>query len=162
RLTYEVVAFSSADEALRAYENGRCQALTSDISQLYAQRVKLAKPAGHVILPEVISKEPLGPAVRQDDVQWFNIVKWTHFAKINAEELNVSQATYAEAMKSQKADVRRLLGLEGNLGGDLGLSKDWAARIVRLIGNYGEVFERNVGASSRLAIPRGLNDLWDR
>ncbi|MEW6449649.1 MAG: amino acid ABC transporter substrate-binding protein [Pseudomonadota bacterium] len=162
RLTYKAVTLPTADEALKAYDSGRCDAFTSDVSQLHALRIKLANPLDQVVLPEVISKEPLGPAVRQDDVQWLNIVKWTHFAMINAEELNVSRATLDEALKSQKPDVRRLLGLEGNLGEQLGLTKDWAARIVRLVGNYGDAFERNVGADSKLAIPRGLNSLWDR
>jgi general L-amino acid transport system substrate-binding protein len=162
KLTYKVVGFNTAEEALQAYEGGRCQALSSDASQLHAYRVKLAKPLDHVILPEIISKEPLGPAVRQDDVQWLNIAKWTHFATLNAEELNVKQTTLEEALKSQKPDVRRLLGLEGNLGEQLGLSKDWAARIVRLVGNYDDMFERNIGAASKLAIPRGINNLWDR
>jgi general L-amino acid transport system substrate-binding protein len=162
RLTYNAVTFPTADELLKAYDGGRCDAMTSDVSQLHALRIKLANPLDQVVLPEVISKEPLAPAVRQDDVQWLNIVKWTVFAMINAEELNVGRATLDEAMKSQKPDVRRLLGLEGNLGEQIGLSKDWAARIVRLVGNYGEVFERNVGVDSKLAIPRGLNSLWDR
>ena len=162
RMNYKAMTFPTADEALKTYDSGGCDALTSDVSQLHGLRIKLSKPLDQVVLPEVISKEPLGPAVRQDDVQWLNIVKWTHFAMINAEELNVSRATLEEAMKSQKADVRRLLGLEGDLGEKIGLTKDWAARIVRLVGNYGEVFERNVGADSKLAIPRGMNSLWDR
>lgn len=162
RMSYKAVTFPTADEVLKAYDSGGCDAFTSDVSQLHALRIKLANPLDHVVLPEVISKEPLGPAVRQDDVQWLNVVKWTHFAMINAEEMNVSRATLGEAMKSQKPDVRRLLGLEGNLGEQIGLTKDWAARIVRQVGNYGEVFERNVGADSKLAIPRGLNSLWDR
>ena len=162
QLTYTAVTFATADEALKAYDGGRCQALSSDVSQLHALRLKLSKPLDQVILPEVISKEPLGPAVRQDDVQWLNVVKWTHFAMINAEELNVGQKTLDEAMRSQKPDVRRLLGVEGNLGEQLGLSKDWAARIVRHVGNYADVFERNIGTASKLAIPRGMNSLWDR
>jgi general L-amino acid transport system substrate-binding protein len=162
KLTYTAATFATADESLKAYEGGRCQAISSDVSQLHAQRVLLGRPLDHVILPEIISKEPLGPAVRQDDVQWLNIVKWTHFAMLNAEELNVKQTTLEEALKSQKPDVRRLLGLEGNLGEQLGLSKDWAVRIVRLVGNYEDMFERNVGGASQLAIPRGLNNLWDR
>ena len=160
RLTHTVVMLPNADEALKAYDGGRCQVLTSDVSQLHAQRSRLGNPSEHVILPEIISKEPLGPAVRQDDVQWFNIVKWTDFAMLNAEELNISLATLNEAMRSQKPDVRRLLGLEGKFGEQLGLTNDWAARIVRLVGNYGEVFERNVGTHFKLAIPRGLNSLW--
>jgi general L-amino acid transport system substrate-binding protein len=162
RLSHTAVTFATADDALNGYESGRCQALTSDVSQLYAQRLKLRTPPDHVILADIISKEPLAPAVRQDDVQWLNIVRWIHFATINAEELNIGQATLDEAMRSQKPDVRRLLGIDGNLGGQLGLSTDWAARIVRHVGNYGDMFERNIGASSRLAIPRGINSLWDR
>jgi general L-amino acid transport system substrate-binding protein len=160
RMKYEKIALATADEALKAYESGRCNVLTSDISQLYAERLKLAKPGSHTILPDIISKEPLGPAVRQGDVQWFNIVKWAHFAMVNAEELGVSSATIDEALKSQKPDVKRLVGAEGDYGEKLGLTKDWAARIVRLVGNYDEVFERNVGTASRLGIPRGINNLW--
>ena len=162
RLSHKVLTLGTADEALKAYEDGRCAALTSDVSQLYAQRSKLATPRDHIILPDIISKEPLGPVVRQDDVRWFTIVKWTQFAMVNADELGVSRGNIDEAMKSGKPSVRRLLGKEGNFGQQLGLTNDWAARIVRLVGNYGEVFERNVGTSSRLGIPRGINSLWDR
>jgi general L-amino acid transport system substrate-binding protein len=162
RLTVKVTSIASADEALKAYDNGGCQAFTTDVAQLYAQRSKLAVPTDHVILPDIISKEPLGPAVRQDDVQWLNIVKWTHFAMLNAEELGVGRSTIDEALTSQKPDVKRLVGTDGSYGEQLGLSKDWAVRILRLVGNYGEVFERNVGTGSKLAIPRGINSLWDR
>lgn len=162
RLTYKVLTLETADEALKAYEDGRCAALTSDVSQLYAQRSRLATPREHIILPDIISKEPLGPVVRQDDVRWFTIVKWTQFAMVNADELGVSRENIGEAMKSEKPSIRRLLGKEGNFGQQLGLATDWAARIVRLVGNYGEVFERNVGTGSKLGIPRGINSLWDR
>jgi general L-amino acid transport system substrate-binding protein len=162
RLTITAAKFSGADQALKTYESGRCDAFTSDVSQLYAQRIKLAAPREHVILPDIISKEPLGPVVRQDDVQWLNIVKWTHFAMINAEELGVNRGNLDEALKSQKPSIRRLLGLEGNFGDELGLSKDWAVRVIRAVGNYGEGYERNVGTGSRLGIPRGINSLWDR
>jgi general L-amino acid transport system substrate-binding protein len=162
RLSYKLTALASASDALKAYDDGRCAAFTSDVSQLHAQRIKLNAPRDHVILPDIISKEPLGPVVRQDDVQWLNVVKWTHFAMVNAEELGVSTKTIGEAMSSQKPSVRRLLGLEGSFGEQLGLTKDWAARIVRQVGNYGEVFESNVGTESKLAIPRGINSLWDR
>jgi general L-amino acid transport system substrate-binding protein len=162
RLTYTLAAFPRADEVVKAYDDKRCDAFTADVSQLHAQRIRLAAPADHLILPDVISKEPLGPVVRQNDVQWFNIAKWTHFALVNAEELGVSRGNLDEAMNSQRPAVRRLLGLEGNFGEQMGLSKDWAARLVRLVGNYGEVFERNVGTGSQLAIPRGINSLWDR
>jgi general L-amino acid transport system substrate-binding protein len=160
KMKHVVMAFATADETLKAYESGRCSVLTSDMSQLYAERLKLAKPGDHIILPDIISKEPLGPAVRQGDDQWFNIVKWTHFAMVNAEELGVSQATIEQAMRSEKPDVKRLVGTEGNYGEELGLTRDWAARIVRHVGNYDEVFERNVGTSSKLGIPRGVNNLW--
>jgi general L-amino acid transport system substrate-binding protein len=115
-----------------------------------------------MILPEVISKEPLGPVVRQGDDQWFNIVKWVLFAMINAEELGVTQKAVDEAMKSDRPDVRRLVGTDGNFGEQIGLTKDWAARIIRHVGNYGESFERNVGAGSKLNIDRGLNRLWSK
>jgi general L-amino acid transport system substrate-binding protein len=160
RMRYELVALASAEETLKAYASARCAVLTSDTSQLHAERLKLEKPGDHVILPDIISKEPLGPTVRQGDDQWFNIVKWTHFAMINAEELGVSSQTIDQALKSEKPDVRRLVGTEGNLGEHLGLEKDWARRIVTLVGNYDEVFERNVGTGSRLGIPRGINNLW--
>jgi general L-amino acid transport system substrate-binding protein len=162
RLTFTVNKFSTADEALKAYETKQCDALTSDISQLHAQRSKLSSAIDHIVLPEVISKEPLGPAVRQDDFQWLSIIKWTHFAMVNAEELGVGLKTIDAAMNSQKPDIRRLLGLEGNFGEKLGLTKDWAAHAIRSVGNYGEVFERNLGTMSKLAIARGLNNLWDR
>jgi len=162
RLTYKVITFPSGDEALKAYEDGRCEALTSDVSQLYALRTKLGTPRDHIILPDIISKEPLGPVVRQDDFQWLNIVKWTLFAMINADELGVSRQNLDEAMKSQKPSIRRLLGLEGEFGEQMGLTNDWAARIIRLVGNYGEVFEHNVGTGSKLGIPRGINQLWNK
>ena len=136
------------DEGLRSRPLQRPHAPT--FPQLHADRLKLAKPDDHVILPDVISKEPLGPAVRQGDDQWFNIVKWAHFAMINAEELGVNSKTIGEALKSEKPDVKRLVGSEGSYGEQIGLTKDWAARIVRHVGNYGEVFERNVGVGSRL------------
>jgi general L-amino acid transport system substrate-binding protein len=162
KMKYEVVAFSTADETVKAYDAGRCDVFTSDVSQLYSLRLKLSKPDDQMILPEVISKEPLGPVVRQGDDQWFNIVKWTLFTMINAEELGVTQKTVGEAMKSDRPDVRRLVGVDGNFGEQIGLTKDWAARIISHVGNYGESFERNVGSSSKLNIDRGLNRLWSK
>jgi general L-amino acid transport system substrate-binding protein len=162
RVTYKVMPLSSALGALKAYDSGLCQALTSDVSQLYAQRIKLTTPSDHIILPEIISKEPLGPVVRQDDIQWFNIVKWSHFAMVNADELGVGRRNIDEALKSRTPSIRRLLGLEGNFGEQIGLTKDWAERIIRLVGNYGEVYQRNVGADSKLGIPRGINSLWNK
>jgi len=161
-MKYEVVAFATADETIKAYESGRCDVFTSDVSQLYAERLKLTVPDDHAVLPEIISKEPLGPVVRHGDDQWFDIVKWTLFAMINAEELNVTQKNVGEMLKSNKPEIARLLGTDGNLGEQLGLTKDWVVRIVKAVGNYGESFDRNVGAGSKLRISRGLNKLWNQ
>jgi general L-amino acid transport system substrate-binding protein len=161
-MKYEVIAFATADETVKAYENGRCDAFTTDVSQLYAEKLKLADASAHVILPEIISKEPLAPAVRQGDEQWFDLVKWVHFAMLDAEELGVSSKTLDDAMKSAQPEVRRLVGTEGAYGEQLGLTKDWVVRIVKLVGNYGEVYERNVGSGSKLGISRGLNRLWTK
>ncbi len=162
-MKYELIAFATADEAIKAYESGRCDVFTSDVSQLYAMRLKFAAPADHAVLPEVISKEPLGPMVRHGDDQWFDIVKWTLFALINAEELGITQKNVEDMAKSStKPEIRRMLGSEDNLGETLGLSKDWVVRIVKAVGNYGEMFDRNVGAGSKLGIARGLNKLWNQ
>ncbi len=156
------VTFATANEAVKAYDAGRCDAYTSDASALYAERLRLANANDHIILPEIISKEPLGPMVRQGDDQWFDIVKWTLFAMLNAEELNVTSKNVDEAAKSDNPEIKRLLGTEGNFGEQLGLTKDWVVRIVKLVGNYGESFERNVGQGSPLKIDRGLNRLWNK
>jgi general L-amino acid transport system substrate-binding protein len=161
-MKYEVIAFSSADETVKAYESGRCDVFTSDVSQLYAERLKLSNPADHAVLPEVISKEPLGPMVRHGDDQWFDIVKWTLFAMVGAEELGVTQKNVDEMAKSDKPELKRAFGTDGNLGEQLGLTKDWVSRIVKAVGNYGESFDRNVGAGSKLGIARGLNQLWNK
>jgi general L-amino acid transport system substrate-binding protein len=159
-MKYEPVNFANADEAVKAYDSGRCDAYTTDASGLYVERQKLANPDDSVVLPEIISKEPLGPAVRQGDDQWFNVVKWVNFAMINAEELGVTSKNVDEKAKSDRPDIRRLLGFEGNYGEGLGLGVDWAYRIVKLVGNYGEVFDRNLGDGSSLKIKRGINQLW--
>jgi general L-amino acid transport system substrate-binding protein len=156
------VTFATADEAVKAYDAGRCDAYTTDASALYAERLRLANSNDHVILPEIISKEPLGPAVRHGDDQWFDVVKWVLFAMIDAEELNVNSKNTDEALKSTNPEIKRLVGTEGNYGEQLGLTKDWVIRIVKLVGNYGEVFERNVGQGSPLKIDRGLNRLWSK
>jgi general L-amino acid transport system substrate-binding protein len=161
KMKYEVVSAQSVDEAVKGYDSGRCNVFTADVSSLYAIRLRLGKPDDHVILPDVISKEPLGPAIKQGDPQWLNIVKWAHFAMINAEELGVNSQNIADALKSEKPDVKRLVGNEGGYGEQVGLTKDWAVRIVRLVGNYSEVFERNVGVGSKLGVPRGINQLWN-
>jgi general L-amino acid transport system substrate-binding protein len=162
KLNYEEVALPSEPEVAAAYDEGRCDVVTSDISRLYSERLELRKPDEHVILPDVISKEPLGPAVRNGDDPWLTLVKWAHFAMVDAEELGVSQKTLSAEMNSERATTKRLLGSYAALGEALGLSNDWAARIIHHVGNYGEVYERNLGAGSKLAIPRGLNRLWTK
>jgi general L-amino acid transport system substrate-binding protein len=161
-MKYEIIAFVTADETVKAYEAGRCDAFTTDVSQLYAEKLKLSAPSDHVILPEIISKEPLAPAVRRGDDQWLALVKWVQFAMLDAEELGVSSKTVDEALKSPQPEIKRLLGAEGNYGEQLGLTKDWVVRIVKQVGNYGEVYDRNVGTGSRLGISRGLNRLWTK
>ncbi|MCC6778052.1 MAG: amino acid ABC transporter substrate-binding protein [Hyphomicrobiales bacterium] len=159
-MKYQEIKLPKLEEVFGSYNSGRCDVLTADISQLYALRLKLSNPNDHVILPDVISKEPLAPVVRQKDDDWLLIVKWTLYAMLNAEELGITSQNIDEAVKSSKPDVRRFVGAEGDYGEDLGLTKDWAVRIIRHVGNYGEVYERNVGIDSDLGIPRGLNQLW--
>ena len=159
-MKYEPVAAPSLDDARKAYEDGRCDVLTADASALHGERLKTARPDDHDILPEILSKEPLGPVVRQDDFRWFNLVRWTSFAMLDAEEYGVSTETLNDALKSDEPDVKRLVGTDGNFGEQLGLTKDWVVRIVRHVGNYADVYDRNVGSKSRLKIPRGLNALW--
>jgi general L-amino acid transport system substrate-binding protein len=161
-MKYEVIAFATADDTIKAYESGRCDVFTTDQSGLYAERLKLANPADHVVLPEIISKEPLGPMVRHGDDQWFDIVKWSLYAMVTAEELGITQKNVDEKAKSDNPELKRVLGSDGNLGEQLGLTKDWVVRIVKAVGNYGESFDRNVGAGSKLGIARGLNQLWNK
>lgn len=158
----KTVTFATGDEARKAYESGRCDAYTTDSSGLYGERQKLAVPGDHIVLPEIISKEPLTPAVRHGDSQWTDIVRWTHFAMVDAEELGVTKANVDEKLKSDDPETRRMLGAEGQYGEALGLTNDWVYRIVKHVGNYGEVFERNIGQGSPLKIVRGLNALWTK
>jgi general L-amino acid transport system substrate-binding protein len=160
-IKYQEMKFDRLDDAIKAYDSGQCDTFTSDISQLYALRLNLSKPNDHMILPDVISKEPLAPVVRQRDDDWMMIVKWTLYAMVNAEELGVTSKNIDEALKSKKPAVMRLVGNEGTFGKDLGLTNDWAVRIIRHVGNYGEIYDRNIGAESKLHIPRGLNQLWN-
>ncbi len=162
RMKYEIIAFAANDEAVKAYDSGRCDVYTTDASGLYAEKLKLTNANDHIILSDIISKEPLAPVVRHGDDQWFDVAKWTHFAMLNAEELGVSSKNVEEALRSEKPEVRRLVGTEGNYGEQLGLTRDWVVRILKHVGNYGEVFERNVGAGSKLGIARGLNALWNK
>ncbi len=161
RMSLQEVVSTSTDNSIKNYGAGLCSVLTSDLSQLYALRLRLPKPRDHVILPDVISKEPLGPVVRQNDLQWIEVVRWVHFATVNGEELGVSSRTIGQALQSQKPEVMRLVGTTGDFGEEIGLTNAWAANIIRTVGNYGEVFDRNLGAKSPLAIPRGLNQLWN-
>ncbi len=159
-MEYKIVTFERADETVAAYDGGRCDVYTTDQSGLYAQRLKLTDPDAHMILPEIISKEPLGPVVRQGDSQWADIVKWALYAMLEAEELGVTSQN-ADAMKqSNNPSIRRLLGLDGTFGKNLSIREDWAYQIVKHVGNYAESFERNVGKNTPLGIERGLNALW--
>jgi general L-amino acid transport system substrate-binding protein len=161
-MTYKPLVFEKLDETMQAYLAGRCDTYTTDHSGLYSARIQLPKSKDHVILPEIISKEPLGPFVRQGDDQWLTIVRWVHFALINAEELGITQANVDQMASSTDPEIKRFLSKDGDLGKGLGLQDDFAAKVVKAVGNYGEVFERNVGSGSRLKIARGLNNLWNR
>ena len=160
-VNFEFVESDTVADTVVNYLAGKCNVLTTDESQLFALRSQFPKPGDHMILPDVISKEPLGPVVRQDDIQWFNIVKWVNYALLDAEESGVSSKTIDDALKSQKPAVKRLVGTEGDFGKPLGLTNAWAANAIRAVGNYGEIFDRNVGAQTKLGIPRGLNELWN-
>ena len=162
KMKMDMVAFEKADEAIAAYNTGRCDAYTTDHSALYAQRLKLTDPKAHIVLPEIISKEPLSPVVRQGDDNWADIVQWAHYATVAAEELGVTSKNIDRMKSSKNPSVRRLLGLDGTFGDNLGIRKDWAYQIIRHVGNYGEIFERNVGLKTPLGIKRGLNQLWTK
>ena len=159
-LTADVHAYDTVDQAVAAVEDGTCDVFTADQSALYGVRTTLKKPADAVILPDVVSKEPLGPVVRGDDIGWFNLVKWVAFGLVDAEELGVTSKNLDKAAESKKPEVRRLLGLEGGFGAKLGVEDAFVAHAVKSVGNYGEIFERNLGRGSKLDIPRGLNQLW--
>ena len=159
-MTYQAILFATADEAKKAYDSGRCDAFTTDVSGLYVARLLVSDPDEDFILPEIISKEPLGPAVRHGDSQWADIVRWVHNAMLNAEELGVTKANVEQMKSSANPEIKRLLGTEGKFGEAIGLTNDWAVRIIKHVGNYGEVFETNVGEGSRLKIKRGQNALW--
>ncbi len=158
-MKYKAITYDTSDATVKGFEAGRCDVLTSDQSQLYALRIKLKDPKSAVVLPEVISKEPLGPVVRQGDDKWFNIVKWSLFAMVNAEEMGVTSKNVDSMKNSKNPGIARLLGGQGE---KLGLSDDWAYNIIKQVGNYGESFERNVGMGSPLKISRGLNALWKK
>ncbi len=161
-MSYEPVVFDTSAQTSKGFEAGRCDVLTTDQSGLYALRLNLADPSSAVVLPEIISKEPLGPVVRQGDDNWFNIVRWSLIAMVNAEEFGVTSANVDEMLKSNDPNIKRLLGLDGPKGKGLNLSDDWGYQIVKQVGNYGESFQRTVGSDSPLNISRGLNALWNQ
>src|SRR5690554_2266311 len=154
------LTFPSRSETIQAYLDGRCDTYSTDASGLAADRTKFPAPADHIILPEIISKEPLGPSVRQGDTRWFNLARWTLYAWIGAEELGVTSENVDEMLGSDNPEIMRLLGVEGDFGAPIGLTADWAYRIIKHVGNYGESYEANVGPNTALALDRGLNALW--
>jgi general L-amino acid transport system substrate-binding protein len=171
KMEYKVVAFEKNEEVLKAYQEGRCDVYSTDQSGLYSERLKFTNPDEHVVLPEIISKEPLGPVVRQGDSQWFNVVKWVHNAMLTAEELGVTSANVDEMKNSANPEIQRLLSVtvknpdgteaDNDFGKGIGLGPDWAYNAIKQVGNYSEVFERNIGANSPLKIARGKNALWN-
>ncbi|MFO1067037.1 MAG: amino acid ABC transporter substrate-binding protein [Geminicoccaceae bacterium] len=161
-MKYEPVVFETNDEIIVAFQAGRCDVFTTDQSGLYSSRTKFEKPDDWVVLPELISKEPLGPAVRQGDDEWADVVRFSYFAMVQAEELGVTSANVDEMKGSENPNIKRLLGVEAELGKGLGLPADFAYQVVKQIGNYGESFERNVGMSTPLKIARGYNALWNQ
>ena len=159
-MKYKLVAFEKTDEVVKAYDAGRCDVYTTDQSGLYANRIKLKKPDDHMVLPDIISKEPLGPVVRHGDNKWGDIVRWSLYALLTAEEFGITKANIKKFSNSKNPAIKRFLGDDGDLGKTLGLSNDWAKNIVSQVGNYGEVFARNLGPTTTLKINRGLNKLW--
>ena len=160
--TFKPVVFEKADEAVAAFDGGRCDAYTTDRSSLAAERTKLKAPADAVVLPDIISKEPLGPVVRQGDSQFFTLAKWVYFALLNLEEAGVTQANADEMLKTTNPDIKRLLGTDGDFGKGLGVGNDWAYQIAKKVGNYGEVYDRHFGPKTNIDIARGLNKLWSQ
>jgi general L-amino acid transport system substrate-binding protein len=161
-MKFEPIAIETNAEARPSYEQGRCDVYTTDASGLASTRAQMSDPKAHIILPEIISKEPLGPLVRHGDNQWGDVVRWTLNAMIIAEELGVTSANVDEMKNSPNAEIQRLLGVSGEYGEMMGLSKDWAYNIIKAVGNYGESFERNVGVNTPLGLERGLNQLWNK
>lgn len=159
-MEYKPIVFDTSEQTVQGFASGRCDVLTSDRSQLAALRSKLSDPDSAKILPNTISKEPLGPVVRQGDDQWFNIVKWVLSVQINAEELGVTSANVDDMLKSDNPNIQRLLGTDGDMGAKLGLPGDFGAKIVKQVGNYGEMYDRNVGPDTPLGLERGINALW--
>ena len=161
-MKFKPVVFEKADEVVAAYDAGRCDVYTTDQSGLAAQRIKLKAPDEHTILPEVISKEPLGPVVRHGDDQWLDIVKWSLYAMVQAEEFGLTSANVDKMKGSNNPGIKRLLGIEGDMGKNLSLPSEWAYNIVKQVGNYGESFDKHVGPNTTLQLPRGVNSLWTK
>jgi general L-amino acid transport system substrate-binding protein len=157
-IAFTPLPFGEIEQTYSAYDEGSCDAVTSDRSQLIAQRTTLANPDDHILLEEVMSKEPLGPVVPMGDDAWFNIVKWVVFATFEAEERGITQANVADMVNSDNLVIARLLGAEGDKG--LGLDADWVVNVISAVGNYGEIYERNLGASTPFDLDRGPNSLW--
>jgi general L-amino acid transport system substrate-binding protein len=162
KMSYKPITYDTSGQTIEGFKSGRCDVVSSDASQLYGLVLKVEDPTSVKVLPEIISKEPLGPVVRQGDDKWFNIVKWSHIAMLNAEELGVNQANVASMENTKNPNIQRLLGTSGEAGKNLGLDEKWAYNIIKNVGNYGEAFERNVGKNSPLKIDRGLNRLWNQ
>lgn len=161
-MRFSIVALETWDQAVQAYLNKRCMALSADLSLLALVRATISTDEEHQLLPELLSKEPLGPVVRQDDPQWFGIVRWVLYALLTAEEYGVSSGNVDSATESKFVEVRRLLGTDGDLGASLGLSRNWAYEVIRQVGNYGELFDRNLGRGSTLKLERQINNLWSK
>ncbi|MFK7892651.1 MAG: amino acid ABC transporter substrate-binding protein [Granulosicoccus sp.] len=161
-MSYTVVAFEKADEVVAAYDSGRCDIYTTDRSGLAAQRTKLSEPDDHMVLPEIISKEPLGPLVRHGDSQWGDIARWTLNCMINAEEAGITSGNAGDMMSSSDPNIKRILGVEGDLGVKIGLENDFCANVITAVGNYGESYDRNVGPDTPLRLARGVNALWSQ
>jgi general L-amino acid transport system substrate-binding protein len=162
KITYKPVVFEKADETVAAFDSGRCDAYTNDRSGLAAERTKLKKPDDAVVLPDIISKEPLGPVVRQGDSQFFTLTKWVYFALLNLEEAGVTSANADEMAKSTNPDIKRLLGTEGEFGKGIGVANDWALQIAKKVGNYAEIYDRHFGPKTPINIARGQNELWTK
>jgi general L-amino acid transport system substrate-binding protein len=158
-MTYVPVMVGAGGERT-AYETGQCDAFTGDLVALYSQRLLLSAPDDSIVLPEIVTKEPYGPLVMQTDYRWQSVVRWVHFALLDAEELGVTAANVAAMKQNDNSDIRQLLGTDGALGKSIGLDAAWAANAIAAVGNYGEIFDRNLGSGSSLQIPRGLNALW--
>ena len=159
-ISYDPVVFETNDETITAYEEGRCDAMTTDKSGLVGRRANMQDPAAHIILDETLSKEPLGPMVRHGDDQWYDLVKWVVNATFLAEELGVTSANADSMMGSSDPNIQRLLGATGEFGSFIGVSNDWAYNVITQVGNYAEIYDRNLGPDTNYHIPRGMNNSW--